>query len=282
MRDHYERLTVASKRGIMRIAMGVEYDGSQFRGWQIQEKGVRTVQGCLEQALSAVATHPISTICAGRTDAGVHSLGQVVHFDTQAERPVRAWVLGSNAKLPADVTVLWARPVPETFHARFSAVARRYRYLTLNRPYRPALERHRAAWWHKPLAARNMDEAARHLLGEHDFSAFRGRHCQARSPVRTVYATTVQRQGDYVVLDIEANAFLHHMVRNIAGVLLAIGGGERPVCWMREVLSGRDRRCAGVTAPPEGLYLLGVRYADSAGLPPDIPWPRLELPTLDS
>ncbi|MCP5419224.1 MAG: tRNA pseudouridine(38-40) synthase TruA [Gammaproteobacteria bacterium] len=251
----------------MRIALGLEYDGSQFRGWQIQEKGVRTVQCCLEQALSSIADHPIHTFCAGRTDAGVHAIGQVVHFDTSARRPAQAWIMGGNSNLPADIGVLWAQPVPETFHARFSAVARRYRYVILNRPYRPVLERHRAAWWYKPLSAHSMDKAAQDLLGEHDFSAFRGRHCQARTPVRTVHAIRVERHGDHVVLDIEANAFLHHMVRNITGVLLAIGGGERPIDWAGDVLAGCDRRLAGVMAPPEGLYLIEVRYADSFGLP---------------
>jgi len=251
----------------MRIALGVEYDGSDFRGWQIQEQDIRTAQRCLEAALAKVADHPIEVICAGRTDAGVHGIGQVVHFDTQAERSPRSWVLGSNSNLPADIGVIWAKPVPETFHARFSALARRYRYVILNRPYRSALWRQRAAWCYKPLTAEWMAAAAAQLVGEHDFTSFRAAGCQARSPVRTVYALTVARQGDCIVLEIEANAFLHHMVRNIAGVLMAIGGGERPVRWAREVLKIRDRSLGGVTASPEGLYLLQVRYAAEFGLP---------------
>ncbi|MEZ5582447.1 MAG: tRNA pseudouridine(38-40) synthase TruA [Candidatus Competibacteraceae bacterium] len=211
----------------------------------------------------------------------MHSLGQVVHFDTSAQRVSRAWVLGVNAHLPPDVNVLWAQPVPATFHARFSAVTRRYRYVVLNRPLRSALQRQRAARWYQPLDVERMNEAARHLIGEHDFSAFRSRHCQAKSPVRIVYALKVERRGDHVVLEIEANAFLHHMVRNIAGVLLAIGGGEQPKRWVRTVLAGRDRRFGGVTAPPEGLYLLNVRYASGLRLPKSAAENIYQWPVLD-
>jgi tRNA pseudouridine38-40 synthase len=256
----------------MRVALGVEYDGSAFRGWQSQEPGLRTVQVCLEQALAKVANHSLALICAGRTDTGVHAIGQVVHFDTHAERSPRSWILGSNSNLPADLSVVWAQPVPNTFHARFSARTRRYRYVILNRSYRSALFRQRAAWCYRPLNVKPMAEAAACLLGEHDFSSFRGIDCQAKSPVRTIYELTVERYGDFVVLEIEANAFLHRMVRNIAGVLMAIGGGERPVHWMQEVLASRNRALGGVTAPPQGLYLLRVVYAPEFGLP--VPDPR--------
>jgi tRNA pseudouridine38-40 synthase len=206
-------------------------------------------------------------ICAGRTDTGVHAIGQVAHFDTHAERSSRSWILGSNSNLPADISVGWAQPVPETFHARFSARARRYRYVILNLPYRSALFRQRAAWYHRSLNVKLMAEAATCLVGEHDFSSFRGIDCQAKSPVRTIYELTVERYGDFVVLEIEANAFLHRMVRNIAGVLMAVGSGERPVHWVQEVLANRNRTLGGVTAPPQGLYLLRVVYAPEFGLP---------------
>lgn len=253
--------------GEMRIALGVQYDGSGFRGWQTQRPGMRTVQSCLERALTQVANHPVGSICAGRTDSGVHGIGQVVHFDTTAVRSMRSWVLGSNANLPLDLSVSWACQVPEEFHARFSALARRYRYLILNRPHRSALWRQRATWCYRPLDVEWMHAAGQVLVGEHDFSSFRAAECQARHPVREIRELTVRRQGDGVVLDVEANAFLHHMVRNIAGVLLAIGTGDRPVEWAREVLERRDRTQGGVTAPADGLYLLAVRYPERFGLP---------------
>ncbi len=252
----------------MRVALGVEYDGSAFRGWQAQRPEVRTLQGCLEQALAKVADHPIKLVCAGRTDAGVHGIGQVVHFDTAAVRSMRAWVLGGNANLPLDLSLSWACGVPEDFHARFSALARRYRYLIFNQPHRSALGRHRAAWCHRSLDAGRMHAAGQCLLGEHDFSSFRAAECQARHPFREIRALTVRRQGEGIVLEVEANAFLHHMVRNIAGVLMAIGAGDRPVEWARAVLEQRDRTQAGVTAPAAGLYLLAVRYPQRFGLPP--------------
>ncbi len=252
----------------MRVAIGVQYDGSGFRGWQTQGPGVRTVQACLERALARVADHPVSVTCAGRTDAGVHGLGQVAHFDTGAQRSPRAWVLGGNAHLPADLSLNWACTVPDEFHARFSAQARRYRYLILNRAQRAALWRNRAAYCYRPLDAGRMHAAGQMLIGEHDFSSFRAAECQARHPVRALHVLNVFRQGpDGVVLEVEANAFLHHMVRNIAGVLMAIGAGERPVDWAREVLEQRDRTRAGVTAPAEGLYLLAVRYPACFALP---------------
>jgi tRNA pseudouridine38-40 synthase len=251
----------------MRIALGIEYDGSNFRGWQIQQAGVPTVQGCLEKALSQVAAQCVNTVCAGRTDAGVHGIEQVVHFDTDAQRPLRAWLLGVNSNLPGDISLRWAQPVAETFHARFSALSRCYRYIILNRPYRSALQRKRATWQRGPLNHEPMAEAATHLLGEHDFTSFRATACQANSPIRTIYNLTVERQGDYLAIDIEANGFLHHMVRNVAGVLLAIGRGEQLTGWPRDLLKVRNRALAGVTAPAEGLYLKGIRYPAEFGLP---------------
>lgn len=257
----------------MRIAVGVEYDGSAFCGWQSQH-GVRTVQDCVEQALSKVANEEVRVVCAGRTDTGVHALGQIVHFDTRAQRTSRSWVLGGNANLPGDVSLLWAKAVGEDFHARFSARSRRYRYVILNRWVRPGVLRGRASWVHAPLDVERMGEAALHLIGEHDFSSYRALACQAKSPVRHVYSLQVTRDGDCVYLDVHANAFLHHMVRNIAGVLIAIGKGERPPEWSAEVLHLRDRTLGGVTAPPDGLYFVQAQYADAFGLPPPAPPPR--------
>jgi tRNA pseudouridine38-40 synthase len=252
----------------MRIALGVEYDGSDFAGWQLQEGKVRTVQGNVEYALSQVADHPLRVTCAGRTDAGVHATAQVVHFDTAAERSPRSWVYGANANLPKSVSVQWARSVAVDFHARFSAIRRRYRYVILNREMHPTFLSGRVAWDYRPLNEVLMREASRFLVGEHDFSAYRAQACQAKSPVRTLYELNVSRDGELVLLDVEANAFLHHMVRNIAGVLMAIGAGKRPPGWAREVLESRDRSLAGVTAPPHGLYLTGVAYPERFGLPP--------------
>jgi len=243
----------------MRVALGVEYDGSAFRGWQRQPT-VPSVQESVECALSRVADHPVEVVCAGRTDAGVHATGQVIHFDTTAERRSRAWMLGCNANLPKGISVTWAEPVDDEFHARFSATARRYRYLILNRDTRPGVMDRRVSWIYRALDAEPMHRAAQLLLGEHDFTSFRAQGCQSNTPWRYVESIEVQRVGDYVVVDIEANAFLHHMVRNIAGVLIEIGAGERPVEWAGEVLEARDRTQAGVTAPPHGLYMVAVRY----------------------
>jgi tRNA pseudouridine38-40 synthase len=251
----------------MRIALGIEYDGSNFRGWQMQQTGVRTVQDCLEKALSQVAAHAVNTVCAGRTDAGVHGVEQVAHFDTDAQRPLRAWLLGVNSNLPDDISLLWAQPVAETFHARFSALSRCYRYIILNRPYRSALQRQRATWQRCPLNQERMAEAAKYLLGEHDFTSFRATSCQAKSPVRKIYSLTIARCGDCIIIDIEANGFLHHMVRNIVGVLMAIGRGEQSTCWPQDLLEARNRALAGVTAPAEGLYLKGVQYPVDFRLP---------------
>jgi len=251
----------------MRLAMGIEYDGSAFHGWQLQKSGVRSVQQVLEQALSTVANHPVRVFCAGRTDTGVHGEGQVIHFDTPSSRPMRGWLLGTNVNLPDDVNVNWVCPVPEHFHARFSATSRSYRYQILNRPTRSAIWRDRAVWIHQPLDAEAMAEAASHLLGTHDFSSYRAVGCQAKSPVRTVSALRVERSDDRVSIEITANAFLHHMVRNIAGVLIAVGKGEQSTDWSRQVLEFRDRTLGGVTAPPQGLYLTAVGYPDEFRLP---------------
>ncbi len=249
-----------------RIAIGVEYAGTDFKGWQIQ-KDARSVQSCLEAALSRVADMPISVVGAGRTDTGVHAVAQVAHFDTDAHRSQRSWVLGTNSYLPGDVSLSWAREVADTFHARFSATARTYHYLILNRPTRSPLRRFRACWIHQPLNAVSMQKAARHFLGEQDFSAIRAAQCQAKSPVRHVTHVDVQQLGELIRLEVTANAFLHHMVRNMAGILIRIGQGEADTHWAREVLVNRDRRQAGITAPPEGLYLVAVHYPENFLLP---------------
>ncbi len=249
----------------MRIALRIEYDGSGFAGWQ-RQPSQRTVQLVVEQALSNVADHPVEVTCAGRTDAGVHATGQVVHFDTTAQRAGHAWLLGSNSHLPEDVALRAVCPVADDFHARFSAMRRIYLYRILNRRTRPAVQRGMAWWVHKPLDVARMAEATATLLGEHDFSSFRAAECQAEHAVRTLYRLDVSRHGDEVRLLVEANAFLHHMVRNLAGVLVAIGSGTRPPEWTGEVLAARDRRVASVTAPPQGLCLRAVAYPSRYGL----------------
>lgn len=251
----------------MRIAFGVEYCGRDFQGWQRLKHG-RSVQACVEAALSKVANHPVNTACAGRTDSGVHACYQVIHIDTEARREPHGWVLGCNTNLPDDVSVLWAQPVSEDFHARYSATGRRYCYVILNRMVRPGLLRGLVSWECRPLALEPMQEAAHCLIGKHDFSGYRALACQSKSPVREVRHVEIGRQGDFVVIDIEANAFLHHMVRNIAGVLMAIGMGKAPVSWAREILACRDRTVGGVTAPATGLYLTDVTYSAAYGLPP--------------
>jgi tRNA pseudouridine38-40 synthase len=250
----------------MRIALGIEYDGTSYNGWQRQENGVG-VQQRLEEALTLVADHAVDVVCAGRTDTGVHASGQVVHFDTTARRSDRSWLLGANTNLPPDINVCWAQPADEDFHARFSATGRRYRYQILNRLQRSALHRHRAWWVHQPLDESVMHEAAQLLRGEHDFSAFRAAGCQAKTAMRELTAISVQRHDDWVTVDVSANAFLMHMVRNITGTLVAIGQGEQPVRWARDVLESRDRTTGGVTAPPHGLTLVAVDYPKSFGIP---------------
>ena len=250
----------------MRIALGVEYDGSRFCGWQTQPEGC-AVQDVLERALGEIAAEPVTITCAGRTDAGVHALAQVVHFDTVACRPPSAWVRGVNALLPPPCAVTWAREVAEEFHARYRALSRTYRYLLLNHPVRPAAAHGRVGWFHLPLDLDTMRAAARRLIGEHDFSTFRSSECQARSPVRTIRRLDLYRRGSYVVFEIQANAFLHHMVRNIVGCLLYVGKGKHQPDWVAELLAGRDRTRAAPTFDAAGLYLAHIEYESRWGLP---------------
>ena len=249
-----------------RIALGIEYDGSPFLGWQTQAGG-GAVQDVLEPALSAIAAAPIGVTAAGRTDRGVHACGQVVHFDTEAVRPGGAWVRGVNALLPDTVAVLWSREVDEGFHARYSARSRTYRYRLLNRPVRPALGATRVGWFHLPLDVQLMREAASLLLGEHDFSAFRSSECQAKTPVRTLQALEVEAHGERIDFALRANAFLHHMVRNIVGTLVYVGKGKHPPAWAGEVLRSRERALAAPTFGPQGLYLERIEYDARWGLP---------------
>lgn len=252
----------------LRIALAVEYDGSAFFGWQKQlNPALPTVQQTLEQAIARVAGHPVQLACAGRTDAGVHGCAQVVHFDTSADRPLRAWTLGVNAHLPASVAVRWAQPVSVAFHARHSALSRSYRYLILNRRQRPGLLATGLSWQGRPLNAPAMHRAGQALLGERDFSAFRAAGCQSGTPMRRVMALSVYRRGELVVLDITANAFLLHMVRNIAGTLMAVGRGEQAEGWPADLLAAGDRCRAAPTAAPNGLYLVRVDYPAAFGLP---------------
>jgi len=244
-----------------RIVLGIEYDGSGFSGWQFQNQR-RTVQNELEIALSSVANQKISVQCAGRTDSGVHALEQVVHFDSQCERTLENWVMGGNSNLPKDIRILWAKPAVDDFHARFSAIARYYRYVILNRPVKSALQCDRVTWCYIPLDEVKMHAAAQALIGEHDFSSFRAQSCQSKSPNRLMHFINVFRQDDEIIIELSANAFLHHMVRNIAGVLIDIGIGKQSVNWAQELLNIKDRRQGGNTAPPHGLYLGGVYYPE--------------------
>ncbi len=250
----------------MRIALGLEYNGTAFHGWQSQADG-GTVQDALESALSQVADECIGTFCAGRTDAGVHASLQVVHFDTQAVRPLTAWVRGVNTLLPEAVAVRWAQPVKDDFHARFSAYGRRYRYLLINRPQRCGLWRGRCGWFHAPLDLERMQRAAAALIGEHDFSAFRAAACQAKSPVKLMSRADVRQVGNLFVFDFEASAFLHHMVRNLVGSLVYIGKGTKPVEWLDDLLETRDRVRAAPTFSPDGLYFRGPLYEPHWKLP---------------
>lgn len=260
-----------------RYALGIEYDGSEFSGWQRLSRpgepdlrGEPTVQGAVEEALSFVAGCRIDVTCAGRTDAGVHASCQVVHFDGPAEREPRGWVLGATSRLPPSVCVRWCVPVADDFHARFSARARRYRYRILNRPVRPALQRQYLSWERRPLDADAMHRAAQALLGENDFSAFRTVHCQAPHARRDLQYIAVRRDGDIVEIEVQANAFLHHMVRNIVGSLLPVGRGEQPEAWIAQLLAGRDRTVAGPTAPSAGLVFVGPRYPADWPLPAEV------------
>lgn len=253
----------------MRYALGLEYEGTDFLGWQKQPQA-RTLQAAVEAALSFVADAPIEVSCAGRTDAGVHAQCQVIHFDSEAARTPRGWMLGVNSKLPPEIGARWCVPMAKSFHARYAARARRYRYRILNRPLRAALDRRFVAWERVPLDAAAMHRAAQVLVGEHDFEAFRSVHCQSPHARRDLQEIAVRRDGDEVTLEVQANAFLHHMVRNILGSLLLIGRGEKPEAWIAEVLAGRDRRLAGPTAPAAGLIFLGPKYPPHWRLPEEV------------
>lgn len=256
----------------MRVAIGIEYSGTAFAGWQRQGHAL-TIQQVIEEALSKVADHDVSVVAAGRTDAGVHAMQQVAHFDTTAERQMRAWLLGANSNLPSDVALRWAQPVSDEFHARFCAQRRRYRYVIHCRLTHSPLYLNRVTWIHYELDVARMAQAAVYLLGTQDFSSYRAQECQAKTPVKTVHELRVTRHGEFIVVDIEADGFLHHMVRNIAGVLIAIGAGKRDPGWAKEVLDARDRALGGVTARPEGLYFVQPSYPDEFVLP------RLTLPS---
>jgi len=258
-----------------RIALGIEYNGAAFHGWQRQSSPtLLTVQAALEKALSQVADHPVLTICAGRTDTGVHATAQVVHFDAEIDRGEKAWIRGGNSLLPVSARIRWAKAVSDEFHARFSARHRRYRYVIQESFVEPAILARQLTHTRMQLDVERMDEAAQHLLGERDFSSFRAAGCQSRTPWREIMHLRVRRKGPYVVIDIQANAFLQHMVRNIAGVLLEIGSGNRPADWARQVLESRDRSQAAVTAKPYGLYLVGVDYPAGFELPAAAPGPE--------
>lgn len=267
-----QQKTVAQQEGAvaetasLKIALGIEYNGSRYFGWQRQQE-VTSVQACLEAALSKVANAPIGVFCAGRTDAGVHATGQVVHFVTTAVRKDAAWTMGVNSHLPGDIAVRWVKTVDEDFHARFSATARRYRYIIFNHRYRPAVLAQGVTHCHQPLDAERMEQAAQCLLGENDFTSFRAVQCQSRTPWRNVKHIKVTRHGAYIVVDIKANAFVHHMVRNIVGSLIEIGCGNQDVTWMAELLALKDRTRAAATAKAEGLYLVSVDYPERFGLP---------------
>jgi tRNA pseudouridine38-40 synthase len=254
----------------MRLALGISYHGQAYQGWQSQPSG-RTVQDQLEHALAQFAAQPVSTVCAGRTDAGVHALMQVVHFDTKLQREEFSWVRGTNRFLPADIAVQWAKPVPDAFHSRASAVARRYAHVVLESAVRPSVDAGRVGWVFRPLDAQAMREAASLLVGQHDFSSFRAAGCQARTPVKTITDISITRRGAYWRFDFEADAFLHHMIRNIMGCLLVIGQGQQSAQWMGQVLAARDRDAAAPTFSPDGLYFLGPVYGSQWNLPARTP-----------
>lgn len=264
-----------------RIALCIRYDGARYHGWQRQDQqdDLLTVQLFVERALSQVAHHSVSTVCAGRTDARVHATGQVVHFETTSDRTEHAWVFGANSHLPHDISVLWAKPMPVDFHARYSAQSRRYRYLIYNYPIRPGILRHAVGWYHKALDEKAMREAGQYLLGEHDFSSFRGAGCQSKSPFRRVDEVSVIRQRNMLIIEIEANAFLMHMVRNIVGVLVEIGAGRQASEWAQAVLEACDRKAAAQMISPNGLYLVKVNYPEQYACP-QVPIGPFFLPEL--
>jgi tRNA pseudouridine38-40 synthase len=252
------------------LALGISYDGQAYQGWQSQTSG-QTVQDKLEAALSKFAAQRISTVCAGRTDAGVHALMQVVHFDTDRQRDTHSWTRGTNAYLPKDISVQWAVPTTEAFHCRACASSRRYAYVLLESAIRPSVEMGKVGWFFAPLNADAMRQAAAYLLGEHDFTSFRASQCQALSPVKKMLSIDITQRGAYWRIEFEANAFLHHMIRNIMGCLIHIGQGKKPPEWMAQVLAARDRRAAAPTFSPDGLYFLGPRYATQWGMPERTP-----------
>ena len=254
----------------MRIALGLSYNGNGYEGWQSQLSG-NTVQDQLEKALGKFAALPLRTLCAGRTDAGVHALMQVVHFDTELQRELPSWVRGTNAFLPRDIAVQWAHVVPDEFHCRGSAISRRYAYVLLESPVRPSVEAGRVGWVYRPMNEAAIREAIGHLLGEHDFSSFRAAQCQAKSPVKTISRINVSQRGAYWRFEFEANAFLHHMIRNIMGCLVAVGQGLQAPGWLAEVVAARNRDAAAPTFSPDGLYFLGPRYEARYGLPERTP-----------
>lgn len=251
----------------MRFALGIDFDGSNYRGWQTQQEGVPSVQLMLVTALSQIADHPVDVHAAGRTDAGVHASGMVAHFDTDAIRGLRSWLLGTNRLLPSDIAVRWIQPVSDDFHARFKAVARRYRYVIFNSPQRSSMLAGKVTWHYHALDVERMKLAAQYLVGVHDFTSFRAAGCQARNPVRDVHFLNVTQSGSLIILDIQADGFLHHMVRNIAGVLMAIGQGKAEPEWVKTILLARDRTQGGVTASGDGLYFVDALYPPEFDLP---------------
>ncbi|MDB4837607.1 tRNA pseudouridine(38-40) synthase TruA [Marinomonas sp.] len=270
-----------------KVVLIIEYNGSAYKGWQAQKYDVPSVQENIEKALSVIANHPVKVICAGRTDSGVHASAQVVHFETDVQRNERSWTLGANTYLPSDISIVAAKYVSDDFHARFSAVTRRYRYVIYSADFCPAILHKGVTWTYKQLDVNSMKQAAKCFIGTHDFSSFRAIGCQANTPIRTVLNFQVERLGNYIVLDVRANAFLHHMIRNFAGVLMSVGAGEKPVEWADTVLQARDRTKGGITAPPSGLYFVDAEYPDHFQVPnktlgphflPYIEEPKYELP----
>ncbi len=253
----------------MKMALGIEYQGTQYCGWQSQEHCI-SVQQLIEAALSNIANEPVSVQCAGRTDTGVHAIGQVVHFETTVVRHDNAWIEGANTKLPRDIRITWLRQVPDEFNARFRAFARQYRYVIYNRNVQAAILASRATWVRQRLDENAMHQAAQALVGEHDFTSFRASSCQAAHANRDMQSISVIRNGDFIFIDIKANAFLHHMVRNIAGSLIKVGKGAKPIDWMAEVLDAKNRRLAGMTAPADGLYFVNAFYPEKYDLPENL------------
>ena len=259
--------------GMQRVALAIEYKGTDFHGFQTQPNGVKTVQQALEKALSKVANEAITLVCAGRTDAGVHATNQVIHFDTLAKRLPKAWVMGTRPHLPDSVSVKWAKDVAPNFHARFSALNRTYRYLISDAKTSSALLHDQITWSSRPLDVEKMREGAAHLVGKHDFTSFRATQCQAKSPIRQIHYLHIIRRGDLIVIEVQANAFLHHMVRNMVGVLMAVGVGDKPTSWVGEVLAAKNRSAGGVTSRPFGLYLVSVDFPSEFDLPKSLPGP---------